>query len=82
MIGANTNGMNNIGFITIGLPKITGSLIWKKPGTALMRPILLRCAERLKDMTPEGHEAVIHVSLTDDHPWAQAYVVIEARPLT
>ncbi|WP_424966991.1 MULTISPECIES: holo-ACP synthase [unclassified Dinoroseobacter] len=35
-------------------------------------------AERLKDLTPEGHEAVIHVSLTDDHPWAQAYVVISA----
>ena len=35
--------------------------------------------ERLKTMTPEGHEAVIHVSLTDDPPMAQAYVVIEAR---
>ena len=39
-------------------------------------------AERLAEMTPEGHEAIIHVSLTDDHPWAQAFVVIEARPLT
>ncbi len=38
-------------------------------------------AERLAAMTPEGHEAVIHVTLTDDHPWAQAFVVIEARPL-
>ena len=38
-------------------------------------------AERLKDMTPAGHEAIIHVTLTDDHPWAQAFVVIEARPL-
>lgn len=38
-------------------------------------------AERLKSMTPEGHEAVIHVTLTDDHPWAQAFVVIEARPI-
>ena len=37
-------------------------------------------AERLAEMTPAGHEAVIHVSLTDDHPWAQAFVVIEARP--
>ncbi|WGH79213.1 holo-ACP synthase [Jannaschia ovalis] len=37
-------------------------------------------AERLERMTPDGHEALIHVSLTDDHPWAQAYVVIEARP--
>jgi holo-[acyl-carrier protein] synthase len=38
-------------------------------------------AERLREMTPAGHEAVVHVSLTDDHPWAQAFVVIEARPL-
>ena len=37
-------------------------------------------AERLAAMTPPGHHAVIHVTLTDDHPWAQAFVVIEARP--
>ncbi|MDA0963286.1 MAG: holo-ACP synthase [Proteobacteria bacterium] len=37
-------------------------------------------AERLREMTPDGYEAIIHVSLTDDHPWAQAFVVIEARP--
>lgn len=37
--------------------------------------------ERLDAMTPPGHAAIIHVSLTDDHPWAQAFVVIEARPL-
>lgn len=36
---------------------------------------------RLEEMTPPGHEAIIHVTLTDDHPWAQAFVVIEARPL-
>ena len=38
-------------------------------------------AARLEEMTPEGHEAIIHVTLTDDHPWAQATVVIEARPI-
>ncbi len=38
-------------------------------------------ADRLKSMTPEGYEAVVHVTLTDDHPWAQAFVVIEARAL-
>jgi holo-[acyl-carrier protein] synthase len=36
-------------------------------------------AERLSAMTPAGHRAIVHVSLTDDHPWAQAFVVIEAR---
>lgn len=38
-------------------------------------------AERLREITPEGHSAIVHVTLTDDHPWAQAFVVIEARPL-
>ena len=38
-------------------------------------------AERVKQMTPPGHEAIIHVTLTDDHPWAQAFVVIEARAM-
>ena len=37
-------------------------------------------AERLAAMTPPGHSAHIHVTLTDDHPWAQAFVVIEALP--
>lgn len=36
-------------------------------------------AARLAAITPPGHEAVIHLTLTDDHPWAQAFVVIEAR---
>ncbi len=38
--------------------------------------------ERLEAMTPEGHVAIIHVTLTDDHPWAQAFVIIEALPKT
>lgn len=36
---------------------------------------------RLSEMTPAGHAAVIHLSITDDFPWAQAFVVIEARPV-
>ena len=38
-------------------------------------------AARLAQITPAGHEAVVHLTMTDDHPWAQAFVVIEARPL-
>jgi len=37
-------------------------------------------ARRLAEITPAGHEAHVHLTLTDDHPWAQAFVVIEARP--
>ena len=38
-------------------------------------------ALRLAELTPPGHEARIHLTLTDDHPWAQAFVIIEAIPL-
>jgi holo-[acyl-carrier protein] synthase len=36
--------------------------------------------KRLNRMTPKGYIAKIHVTLTDDHPWAQAFVIIEAVP--
>lgn len=35
-------------------------------------------AARLKSMTPQGHKAVIHLTLTDEYPLAQAQVIIEA----
>ena len=35
---------------------------------------------RLDAMIPLGHRAAIHLTLTDDHPWAQAFVIIEAVP--
>ncbi len=38
-------------------------------------------ATRLATLTPAGHEAIVHLTLTDDHPWAQAFVIIEARKL-
>lgn len=37
-------------------------------------------AARLDAMIPDGYEARIHLTLTDDHPWAQAFVIIEALP--
>ena len=36
---------------------------------------------RLDAMTPAGHAAVIHLTMTDDHPFAQAFVIISAIPL-
>jgi holo-[acyl-carrier protein] synthase len=36
---------------------------------------------RLDAMIPGGHAARIHLTLTDDHPWAQAFVIIEAVPI-
>jgi len=59
---------------------------WKDMGVKNMRTgqptmeLTGWAAERLKKLTPNDHEAFVHVTLTDDHPWAQAFVVIEARP--
>jgi holo-[acyl-carrier protein] synthase len=36
---------------------------------------------RLQSLTPPGCRPVLHLTITDDHPWAQAFVVIEALPL-
>ncbi|WP_375381656.1 holo-ACP synthase [uncultured Sphingomonas sp.] len=33
---------------------------------------------RLDAITPAGHVARVHLTMTDDHPWAQAFVIIEA----
>lgn len=38
--------------------------------------------ERLQAMLPAGHEAVIHLTITDDFPYAQAIVIIEALPVS
>ena len=35
-------------------------------------------AARLKALTPPGHRVVIHLTLTDEYPLAQAQVIIEA----
>ncbi len=38
-------------------------------------------AERLTSMLPENHRAAIHLTITDDFPLAQAFVIIEALPI-
>lgn len=37
--------------------------------------------KRLEEITPPGHVADIHLTITDEHPLAQAIVIIYARPL-
>lgn len=39
-------------------------------------------AARLAKILPEGHSAVVHLTITDDFPLAQAFVIIEALPKT
>ncbi|MBN8934196.1 MAG: holo-ACP synthase [Rhizobium pusense] len=38
-------------------------------------------AEHLQRILPEGHRAAIHLTITDEYPMAQAFVVIEALPI-
>jgi holo-[acyl-carrier protein] synthase len=37
--------------------------------------------ERLDALAPEGHAIDIHLTMTDDYPWAQAFVILTARKL-
>ena len=60
---------------------------WREMGVVNLRsgkPTMVLtggAAERLALMVPEGHEVAIHLTITDDYPYAQAFVVIEAlRP--
>jgi holo-[acyl-carrier protein] synthase len=63
---------------------IRRGVFWRDMGVVNMRsgqPTMALtggAAERLAAMTPPGHQAVIHLSLTDEVPYAQAFVVIEA----
>jgi holo-[acyl-carrier protein] synthase len=63
---------------------IRRGVFWRDMGVVNMRsgqPTMALtggAAERLKAMTPPGFEAVIHLTLTDEIPYAQAFVVIEA----
>ena len=38
-------------------------------------------AARLAALMPEGHAPAIHLTITDEYPYAQAFVVIEALPV-
>lgn len=35
---------------------------------------------QLDRLIPDGYRPVVHLTITDDHPWAQAFVIIEALP--
>jgi holo-[acyl-carrier protein] synthase len=50
------------------------------PGGAPTLALTGGAAARLAELTPAGHAVHVHLTLTDDHPWAQAFVILEARP--
>ncbi|WP_409361733.1 holo-ACP synthase [Bartonella heixiaziensis] len=50
------------------------------PSGKPMMKLTNRAQMQLQKLLPPHHEAVIHLSITDDFPWAQAFVIIEALP--
>jgi holo-[acyl-carrier protein] synthase len=63
---------------------IRGGVFWRDMGVVNLpsgRPTMALtggAAERLAALVPAGHRAEIHITITDDFPLAQAFVVIEA----
>ena len=66
---------------------IRRGVFWRDMGVINMRSgqptmaLTNGALERLNAIIPEGMKPVIHLSLTDDKPYAQAFVIIEAVPL-
>ena len=36
---------------------------------------------RLDALAPDGHAVEVHLTLTDEYPWAQAFVILAARKM-
>ena len=66
---------------------IRRGVFWRDMGVVNMRSgqptmaLTNGALDRLNAIIPEGMRPVIHLSLTDDKPYAQAFVIIEAVPL-
>ncbi|MDP9559236.1 UNVERIFIED_ORG: holo-[acyl-carrier protein] synthase [Rhizobium nepotum] len=65
---------------------LANGVFWKDmgvvnlPGGKPTMALTNGAAERLAAMLPAGHRANIHLTITDDYPYAQAFVIIEALP--
>jgi holo-[acyl-carrier protein] synthase len=67
---------------------LANGVFWKDmgvvnlPGGKPTMALTNGAAERLAAMLPAGHRANIHLTITDDYPYAQAFVIIEALPVS
>jgi holo-[acyl-carrier protein] synthase len=65
---------------------LSNGVFWKDMGVANLpsgKPTMVLTGgarAQLERMLPKGSKAAIHVTITDDHPLAQAFVIIEALP--
>ena len=65
---------------------ISKGVFWRDMGVVNMpggKPTMVLtngALTRLNQMMPDGMEPVLHLTITDDYPLAQAFVIIEALP--
>jgi holo-[acyl-carrier protein] synthase len=65
---------------------LANGVFWKDMGVVNLpggKPTMVLtggAGERLAELMPVGHKPVIHVTITDEYPYAQAFVIIEALP--
>jgi len=63
---------------------ISGGVYWRDmgvvnlPGGKPTMKLTNGAAKRLAELIPDGYEPLIHLTITDDNPLAQAFVIIEA----
>ena len=66
---------------------LANGVFWKDMGVVNLpggKPTMVLtggAGERLAELMPSGQEPFIHVTITDEYPYAQAFVIIEARPV-
>lgn len=66
---------------------IAQGVYWRDMGVANLpsgKPTMVLtggAAVQLDKLLPAGHQAMIHLTITDDFPLAQAFVIIEALPV-
>jgi holo-[acyl-carrier protein] synthase len=67
---------------------LSGGVFWKDMGVANLpsgKPTMVLTGgakEQLTRLLPQNHNAVVHLTITDDYPLAQAFVIIEALPVS
>ena len=65
---------------------ISRGVFWREmgvvnlPGGKPTMELSGKARARLEGMTPSGMKALVHLTITDDYPLAQAFVIIEAVP--
>ena len=65
---------------------LSGDIFWRDMGVVNLpggKPTMRLTGgakRRLDALLPPGHEARVHLTITDDDPLAQAFVIIEAVP--